>query len=329
MKLIYYSDKNQAVKLGDFVECRSMFLFWQQQQGRVSYLPGVSKLKKSMEANGIQWLGITLANGSFISKLIYPETNTLNKRVKFISRTDGSQIINPLDITQNPITISLTEKLNTIKRSTAVAQIGEFRADNSSDKSRFSGNVLMQPDEKWPSSNGQPMQALLQINLSELPIIPDKLSPYKLITVFIDADNLPTDTANGDGWLVKTYNTTDKLTLRKNPITDSAIKSFEISWSKNDNDFPNLEDASQIIELDEFATLDDHNEIYYNEFDTVPTTKVGGFPNLIQASLAMKLEDFVFQIATEDKVNWTWGDAGTGYFGLDDNGSWKMEWQCY
>ena len=40
-------------------------------------------------------------------------------------------------------------------------------------------------------------------------------------------------------------------------------------------------------------------------------------------------DDFMFQIDSEEKASWMWGDCGIGYFGLDDNGQWLFEWTCY
>lgn len=39
-------------------------------------------------------------------------------------------------------------------------------------------------------------------------------------------------------------------------------------------------------------------------------------------------DDFVFQIGSEEKPNWMWGDNGTGYFYFRE-GRWTMHWDCY
>ena len=58
-------------------------------------------------------------------------------------------------------------------------------------------------------------------------------------------------------------------------------------------------------------------------------TKLGGYPALIQGELQFGINDFVFQIGTEEKAGWYWGDSGIGYFGLNDEGKWLFEWTCY
>jgi len=68
---------------------------------------------------------------------------------------------------------------------------------------------------------------------------------------------------------------------------------------------------------------------FYDRYENSEKTKLGGFPALIQGELSFGLEKFVFQIGTEEKAGWYWGDCGIGYFGLDDAGKWLFEWTCY
>ncbi len=329
MKPALYFDKSKEIKLGDFVEYRSLLFFWSWKKGRISYLPGVSKPKKSMQNNGINYLGITGSDGTFTCKLIHPDINAIDKRVRFLSRTDNTPVINPMDMSNIPSLKTVMEDLNSIKLESSVAIFDDEKQKPVDVTSIFSGDFLMLAEEEWPTSNKKPMLPLLQVMVDELPVIPEKLKPFKAITIFIDDEHLPFDSSNGDGWLVRTYNSLENLIIKENPKKDSAVKRFQLNWIKEEADFPQLEDSQELVNLSELDKIDDPSEMYYDEYETVESTKVGGYPCIVQSSLEMKLDEFVIQIGTEDKANWMWGDSGIGYFGINDSGEWKMEWQCY
>jgi hypothetical protein len=56
-------------------------------------------------------------------------------------------------------------------------------------------------------------------------------------------------------------------------------------------------------------------------------TKVGGYPTEIQHSVG--LDDFVFQVGSEEKPRWMWADNGIGYFFRDAAGVWRFSCQFY
>lgn len=42
--------------------------------------------------------------------------------------------------------------------------------------------------------------------------------------------------------------------------------------------------------------------------------------------------EYIFQVDSEEKAGWIWGDAGTGYFGRGSGvakDQWALAWQCY
>lgn len=210
----------------------------------------------------------------------------------------------------------------------SIAQIGGFKPTNDPLASRFSGSFAMLPEESWPEHQGNPLQSFLQIRVSDLPYVPRQISEFQLITVFVDEDNLPYDKPNGQGWLVRAYKTLDNLKPRDNPIQGSHIRPFEIQWKEVADEGPNWEDAWTVCDLDEFNNLDDTTDLYYDTYENHYFTKVGGWPSLIQSSLNMGAENFVFQIGSEEKANWSWVDQGTAYFGIKD-GDWVFECQFY
>jgi uncharacterized protein YwqG len=74
-------------------------------------------------------------------------------------------------------------------------------------------------------------------------------------------------------------------------------------------------------------------------FEHHPESKIGGWPYLIQSEVFWAPEnrhpanpEYVFQIASERKAHWQWGDGGIGYFGRgtgDATEAWTLSWQCY
>ncbi len=81
-----YYDGVTPVLLGDYVRVRGLILFFRRKTGRVVYVPGISKPHKEMERNGLTWVGIQFADGTFSGTLVDPETNRLQSIVEFMRR---------------------------------------------------------------------------------------------------------------------------------------------------------------------------------------------------------------------------------------------------
>ncbi|MTI54821.1 hypothetical protein [Geosporobacter ferrireducens] len=56
-----------------------------------------------------------------------------------------------------------------VKRKATVIQIGRFKPDNDLSSSWFGKVMLCLPGEEWPTCKEKPMNALCQINLTQLP----------------------------------------------------------------------------------------------------------------------------------------------------------------
>lgn len=214
-------------------------------------------------------------------------------------------------------------------RSTSIAVIGGSRPTGNPLASRFTGDFVMLPEEEWPISNGRLLQAFLQVNVSELPYVPEQLKGFQIVTIFIDEENVPYDQQpSGVGWVLRAYTSADGLAPRKNPIAGSTLKAFEVSWTKSDSEGPNWEDAWSIADLSKFNELEGSVDIYYDRYKNQLSTKVGGWPSLIQSELRMGPNNFVLQVDSEEKAGWSYLDAGTMYVGRVD-GVWVLEAQCY
>jgi len=196
---------------------------------------------------------------------------------------------------------------------------------------------LALPGETWPVSSGKPMLPLAQFNLAEMPYRPDNLSNIALITVFIDQDELPTDTLNGDGWLLRAYSSLDDLVRIQDQPPTSLINPCSIQWEMIAEDYPSSDDASSLGISD--LMNKDEDEGHSELFATQQGTKIGGLPFGVQCEVLWPLAvrdtakpEYAFQIDTEQEARWMWGDVGFGYFGRgtgEHRDVWVLEWQCY
>jgi hypothetical protein len=93
-------------------------------------------------------------------------------------------------------------------------------------------------------------------------------------------------------------------------------------------DFPGWEEVGALVDPRGLRVLADHMLEYFKTFAQVDGTKIGGWPAKIQGSDCGDL-DFVFQVASEPKCGWTWGDGGNAYVFRDREGGWVLHWDCY
>jgi uncharacterized protein YwqG len=219
-----------------------------------------------------------------------------------------------------------------LKRKASRMVLGGFRPPEEPEASWFGRILLAKPDEDWPVYEGKPMLPLCQLNLGEAPYIPLNLADISLITIFISAATLPLDTPNGIGWELRTYSPLEHLVKIAAPTDENEIRPFPIRWELIEEDYPTWEDVA--IELPE--TIEEN---YYDLFETQACSKIGGWPSLIQSELYWAPfnqhpanPEYVFQINSEEKAQWMWGDQGTGYFGRgagQTKDTWTLTWQCF
>ena len=102
---------------------------------------------------------------------------------------------------------ALDQFRSAIRRRAICLEIGGIRPPDNPIASWFGRVGFALPEETWPYSDGKPMHALCQINLTDLPFRPPRLDDLEFITVFIGPDGLPIvgANANGTNWYLRAY----------------------------------------------------------------------------------------------------------------------------
>lgn len=212
-------------------------------------------------------------------------------------------------------------------RKASVARIGGFRPPEDKITSWFGGQGVGLSGEVLPTYRGREMFCLLQVKVSDLPVVPKELVDTKFLVVFINREEAPFDKPHGDGWEIREYKSLDGLQFLPKSQEPDLIKDFPIQWEKVSDDAPDWESAWEILDMTPIDESDGEDEKFFDDYNRYPGTKFGGFPKCIQHG--HNLDGFVFQIGSEEKPNWMWADNGIAYFNKDKHGEWVLEGQSY
>ena len=218
--------------------------------------------------------------------------------------------------------------LDQLLRFSSVAQIGGFRPQDSPITSWFGGMGVGLPGEILPNFQGKRMSPLLQVNVTELPFVPPQLEKTKLFIVFLNRSEIPFGKPNGEGWLIREYDALDSLVPLAPSSEPALVRPFPIKWNLYENDPPGWEAAGSLIDMSAFYEAAEAEALFFEKYEGSPGTKIGGYPYEIQHG-DFGDGEFVFQISSEEKTQWTWADNGIGYFFKDTTGVWKFECQFY
>ena len=215
-------------------------------------------------------------------------------------------------------------------RKAAVVTLGGFKPTFHPLATKFGFKPMAKAGEAWPSLDGRPMLFVCQLNLTEAPVVPDRLRDLKLLTVFLDF----AERKDGDGdtsWKfeVRAYQSLEGLVTLEPPGGAPALrKGFECKWEVVD-DYPSAEDPDAENPRDL-----DLSEL---ELPNADRTKIGGWPSLIQSELSWQNEDhaakpvYCLQINSEEKAALAFGDNGCLYLGRGTapghEHEWFLDWQ--
>lgn len=228
------------------------------------------------------------------------------------------------DIT--PPAADALDGLRRLLRPASIAALGGFRPPEDPATSWF-GRAVALPGEGFPVWNGEPMPPLLQIRVSELQEVPEALNGIALLVLFHDARAHPFNAPHGEGWAIREYASVDGLVPLDATVMLPGLKPFPVRWSRVEDDAPGWEDAWELLDLSAVNDCEPASDAFFMAFSRYACTKVGGFPKEIQHGVG--IDDFVFQVGSEEKANWMWADNGIGYFFRDGQGRWSWSCQFY
>ncbi len=220
------------------------------------------------------------------------------------------------------------ETLEASRRKSSIAQIGGFRPPESPLHSWFGGRGVGLAGEELPLYKGKEMFPLMQVRIDELPYIPAALERTKFLVVFFNRDEIPFDQENGNGWLIREYESVEDLMPLPASTEAPVVKDFPIKWSLSDTEGPGWEDAWGVTDLTPINESEEASDLFFDRFSNHSGTKLGGWPSDIQHGLGGDGE-FIFQIGSEEKPRWMWADNGIGYFLKETNGEWSFQCQFY
>ncbi|WP_353614603.1 hypothetical protein [Mangrovibacter phragmitis] len=106
------------------------------------------------------------------------------------------------------------------------------------------------------------------------------------------------------------------------PAIDTPYRAFPVRWVTVNDDTPGWEDAWDIIDLSDVNGDEEASDSFYYEFNRYKGTRVGRYPMEILHGVG--IQDFVFQVGAEEKVNWMRADNGIGYFHKSPEGLWAF-----
>ncbi|XOK62278.1 DUF1963 domain-containing protein [Paenibacillus elgii] len=237
----------------------------------------------------------------------------------------------------NETVVESIEKIKSrLKRPAVVFEIGGFRPPDDLLAPWFGKVTVAARDERWPTlSDGTPMWALGQVNLSALDYVPEALKDVAFLTIFFGPKHPQQEDPNGTNWLIRTYASLEELAPLEQKKTSSHLKPFPMRPGEPVEDYP-VWDGGDIPEdiSDLILQLEDEGKIedYHDLIELHGGFKIGGHPCFIQPGTSVgESFEFVLQIDSTEKGNLMWGhDSGCAYFFRDPRtNEWRMTWDCY
>lgn len=223
-----------------------------------------------------------------------------------------------------------------VGRDCSVARYTPLSEDPSPWQSRLLGSGLLRRGEPWPTWEGRPMNSLLQVNLAEVPVVPEALQGYAWLGVYLDAVGLGLLAGGeGEGWALKLYRTLEGLEPRAAPpYPEKQVpwRAQAITWERHRdlpdaltelgcNPPPPWQDLFDVVPITAYM----HRPRGQGRWNA-RRTKLGGYPSAHQWESGPSLpENFVFQILAELHV-FDLCDCSTTHVGIVD-GRWVLESQ--
>lgn len=192
-------------------------------------------------------------------------------------------------------------------------------------QSHTGGPFLFAPNEEWPTTSAGPLAAVVEVHLSEVPVIPDPLKDLQLLHVFLELEPDDEPTYSGGEWAVRVHKQTDNRT----PLSKGLeIDRVRVAWSRIEQDIPNYPDDLEWIPEDvraEFEQLPNWSALFVDQFPSGLATQIAGWPHWVASG--GNIGTFCFQLHG-DVIPVDFSFDGSLYFGVDEStGEWRCLWE--
>jgi uncharacterized protein YwqG len=231
----------------------------------------------------------------------------------------------------------LKQKLSSVRRSAWQPIVQE--GDGGLTASKFAGKPWLGANEQWPicPNCNKPMQLFLQLNLDELPESLVGKFGTGLLQFFYCTSIERHCESNCNGWEPFAEIKCLRIVQPSNRPAEVEIPQIEnlfpakliIGWEEID-DYPSWYECDIILDDEESEILSYHG---------IPeqADKLAGWPSWVQdveypncPTCSKQMNQFIFQIESEDNLPYMWGDAGAGYLLQCPEHKDKLAflWQC-
>ncbi|KAA9000686.1 DUF1963 domain-containing protein [Affinibrenneria salicis] len=212
---------------------------------------------------------------------------------------------------------------------------GGFRPTQADNESWLGKVFLFRPEETVPVNDaGEALLPFAQFCLSALPLSSPALENVHVLTLFI-ARTLPDAfEPMGNSWLIREYGAADRLVRKDLAVADNYLRPFPLRVAAVGEDFPQWDTDFIPGELvAEIGRMRRGGEIesYYDLISHACGHKIGGYPTFCQSGIdAGEDVEFVFQIASDDKINLNVIDGGNlSFWKHRKTGEWSIYYDFY
>ena len=228
--------------------------------------------------------------------------------------------------------MEIDEVKERLKKHCTIYESQEINPTNSIEESWIGKVAWQEPNEKQPiDSKGKLMIPLATLYLDPSKYIPEELSQYRLITIYMSEDIWDNFNKNDlkDYFEIRTYNNLDNL--EKCDYTSDKIKPLPLITTESDNDYPFWDDGGIpndlfeiILKMEEEKNVDYGEDIFE---DNACTHKLGGYPSFCQSGFWFgNGYNYVMQISSDSKADFNIIDSGNFYFYYNPE---KNDWKVY
>jgi len=250
--------------------------------------------------------------------------------------------------------ISRKDVIAELNKKTRKASIANYFLSSSGPKNPFTswffGHSVALPNEEFKDIKGKPLFPLIQINCSELPYVPKQLKGIALIVVYVIPTTIPSYEKPytkqiepgkyiGLNWALREYKSLSGLKPLENIVMPQFnvnlwAKSAQIKWKLVNNELPSWGGAWQEIRSDVMEKINNDDELddIFWKYSHSYETKVGGYLYEVQHYPDHSLKDgseFVFQIGSNEKIDFNIIDSGVMGFFKNRRGFWECNTQFY